>query len=182
MPANLVMTVIGADRPGLVQLLADRVAAHQGNWLESRLCHLDGQFAGLVRVEIPPERTGALLAALVALQTEGLQVVVQTGPPATPPVAGQAAPPAGQLAQLDLVGHDRPGILREISAVLAAHGVNVEELASERVSAPMDGAKLFQAHARVLLPAGLAFSTLRGALEKIAADLMVDVQLRPPAA
>jgi len=174
MPATLVMTVIGADRPGLVRLLADRVAAHDGNWLESRLCHLGGQFAGLVCVEVPAGAAGALLAALQALEADGLRVLAHAGPAAVPPAAGA-------LARLELVGHDRPGILREVSAVLAAHAVNVEELATERVSAPMDGAMLFQARATVLLPPGLAFPVLRGALEKIAADLMVDVQLHPPA-
>jgi glycine cleavage system regulatory protein len=174
MPATLVMTVIGADRPGLVQLLADRVAAHGGNWLESRLCHLGGQFAGLVSVEVPAGAAGALLAALQALESDGLRVLAHAGPAAAPVAAGA-------LGQLELIGHDRPGILREVSAVLAAHAVNVEELATERVSAPMDGAMLFQARATVLLPPGLAFPVLRGALEKIAADLMVDVQLRPPA-
>ncbi len=175
MPATLVMTVIGADRPGLVQLLADRVAAHGGNWLESRLCHLEGQFAGLVRVEVPVGAAGALLAALAALEADGLRVLAHAGPAA-------AAPAADTLARLELVGHDRPGILREVSAVLTAHAVNVEELATERVSSPMDGAMLFQARATVRLPPGLAFPVLRGALEKIAADLMVDVQLHPPAA
>jgi glycine cleavage system regulatory protein len=122
----------------------------------------------------PAGAAGALLAALQALETEGLRVMADGGPAATPPAADT-------LARLELVGHDRPGILREVSAVLAAHAVNVEELATERVSGPMDGAMLFQARATVLLPPGLAFPVLRSALEKIAADLMVDVQLRPPA-
>ena len=182
MTATLVMTVIGADRPGLVQLLADRVAAQGGNWLESRLCHLGGQFAGLIRVEVPANRTGPLMAALQALEQEGLRVVAQAGPAAAPPGPGRGESPRDRaLAQLELIGHDRPGILREISAVLAAHAVNVEELASERVSAPMDGSMLFQARATILLPPGVPLPALRVALEKIAADLMVDVRLSPPA-
>jgi len=52
MLATLVMTVIGADRPGLVQMVAARVADHGGNWLESRMCRLGGQFAGILRVEV----------------------------------------------------------------------------------------------------------------------------------
>jgi glycine cleavage system regulatory protein len=189
MSATLVMTVIGADRPGLVQLLATCVADHGGNWLESRLCHLGGQFAGLVRVEIPADKTTALLAALRHLETDGLRIVAQPEPAAdlsattrhsSAPSAVPATRTVGTLAQLELVGHDRPGILREISAVLAAHAVNVEELSSERVSAPMDGSMLFQARATVLIPPAVALATLRADLEKIAADLMVDVQLRPP--
>ncbi len=175
MLTTLVMTVIGSDRPGLVQLLAGCVAAHGGNWLESRMCHLGGQFAGLVRVEISAGRADALLTALGRLEADGLRIVARAESADVP-----AAGVVGTLAALDLVGQDRPGILREISAVLASHQVNVEELSSERISAPMDGTMLFQAQATVLLPPGATLPALRAALEKIAADLMVDVRLGPP--
>ena len=78
-----------------------------------------------------------------------------------------------------ICGQDRPGILLQISSVLSSHRVNVEELASERISAPMDGSMLFQARATVLLPPDLSVASLRTGLEKIATDLMVDVQLQP---
>ena len=166
------MTVIGADRPGLVQLVAACVADHGGNWLESRMCHLGGHFAGIVRVEIAAEKAAGLQQALQKLKAKGLQVTVDDG-------VGTAATPAGLSATLELVGHDRPGILRTVSGVLAAHGVNVEELSSECVSAPMGGGNLFQARARVFVPATVKVEAVRADLEKIAADLMVDLKLRP---
>ena len=46
MKSYLVMTVLGNDRPGLVRSLADTVASHGGNWLESRMARLAGQFPG----------------------------------------------------------------------------------------------------------------------------------------
>ncbi len=46
--ADLVLTLIGPDRPGLVEAVAEPIAAHGGNWLESRMAHLAGQFAGIV--------------------------------------------------------------------------------------------------------------------------------------
>jgi glycine cleavage system regulatory protein len=172
MLATLVMTVIGADRPGLVQLVAAAVADHGGNWLESRMGHLGGQFAGILRVEVPAGRADDLVRALAGLEGSGLRVIVHTE-------AGAAAAAQGSVAQLELVGHDRPGILRSISGVLAAHGVNVEELASERVSAPMGGGTLFQARATVLVPPAANLARVRADLEKIAADLMVDLNLKP---
>lgn len=172
---NIVMTVIGADRPGLVQLVADRVAGHGGNWLESRMCHLGGQFAGIARAEVPVEKVAALQAALEALAQDGLRVVVDAS-------GGAPAPAPGVAATLELVGNDRPGILKTVSGVLAAHGVNVEELSSECVSAPMGGGNLFQARARVVVPPSATIEAVRTDLEKIAADLMVDVQLRRPGA
>ena len=44
--ATLVLTVIGRDRPGLVDTLSGVVAEHGGNWEESRMAHLADRFAG----------------------------------------------------------------------------------------------------------------------------------------
>jgi glycine cleavage system regulatory protein len=172
MLATLVMTIIGADRPGLVQLIATRVADHGGNWLESRMCHLGGQFAGILRAEVPAARVDELVKALQTLESAGLNVTIHTE-------SGAAPSAIGSVAALELVGQDRPGILRLVAGVLAAHGVNVEELASERVSAPMGGGTLFKARATVLVPPGVSLGALRGDLERIATDLMVDLNLRP---
>jgi glycine cleavage system regulatory protein len=174
MLATLVMTVIGADRPGLVQMVAARVADHGGNWLESRMCRLGGQFAGILRVEVPQERRDELLNALRTLEVDGLRATIHAD---GAEVRDGAAP--GVLVSIELVGTDRPGILRSVSGVFAAHRVNVEELASERVNSPMDGGMLFQARATVFVPADVKLAAVRGDLEKIAADLMVDLKLLP---
>ena len=83
----------------------------------------------------------------------------------------------GRLTLLEIVGHDRPGIIREITRVLAGQGVNVEELSSECVSAPMSGETLFKARVRLQLPARCDSAGLREELEKIASDLVVDISL-----
>lgn len=167
----LVMTVIGTDRPGLVEMLADIVAKHGGNWLESRLSHLGGQFAGMLRVQIPPEKETALSAELKSLSSRGLTVVIQS----------DAAPAQKNLstAILELVGSDRPGIVRQISSALAGKGINVEELNTELVSAAMSGEMLFKAQARLHVPENCSLPELRSELEKIAQDLFVDVSLQP---
>lgn len=170
MNSTLVMTVIGADRPGLVESVASLVAAQGGNWLESRMARLGGQFAGILRVEVAAEKVAALTAALQALQAKGLTVVVESDA-AAPPVA------ADRLLQLELVGHDRPGIVRQVTHALAVHGVNVEELETECASAPMSGEILFKARATLHLPAACQIEALRQELEKIAADLIVDITI-----
>jgi glycine cleavage system regulatory protein len=168
MLTTLVLTLIGRDQPGLVRNVASVIAAQGGNWLESRLCRLGGEFAGIVRVEVERAKAAALTEALQTVA--GLRVTVH----AEDGAAG-AAPLA--TAALDLVGSDRPGILREVSAVLAAHGLNVEDLATERVDAPMGGGKLFQLRALAGVPAGVELAKVRADLEKLAADLMVELKL-----
>ncbi len=167
---SLVMTIIAADRPGLVERVSACVADHGGNWVESRMCQLEGRFAGIVRVDIAGEKLTVLKRALHGLEADGMRIVIEAG--------GAAAPARGLAATLELVGNDRPGILRTVTGVLAAHGVNVEELSSECVSAPMGGGDLFQAQARVLVPEAVKLENVRADLEKIAADLMVELKLK----
>src|ERR1051326_7169598 len=163
------MTVIGPDRPGLVESVASLVAEHGGNWLESRMSRLGGQFAGILRVEVSAEREGALANALKGLSAQGLSVVIHGEPPVEPPKGLR-------LASLDIVGQDRPGIVREISHVLASEGINVEELHSERASAAMSGEMLFIARAKLSIPPSGDVAAIRKKLEKIAEDLIVEVK------
>ena len=160
------MTVISPDRTGLVESIANVVSEHGGNWLESRMCRLGGEFAGILRVEIAAEKKPALVAALQKLQTGGLQIVVREA---------AAAAVTGRQTKLEIVGDDRPGIVREITGALARAGVNVEEFSSEVSSAPMSGESLFKAAARLQLPERCDLATLKKDLEKIAGELQVDV-------
>jgi len=166
MQIPLVMTIIAPDRTGLVESLARVVADHGGNWLESRMCRLGGEFAGILRIEVPAGKRSALLTALQKIQ--GLNVTVRAD-------EAKAVAGAARQTRLELVGHDRPGIVRDISAALARAGVNVEEFSSEIASAPMSGEPLFKAAARLQLPEGCDLGALKKDLEKIAADLLVDI-------
>ena len=168
MHVSLVMTIIGADRPGLVESVASRVAEHSGNWLESRMSRLGGHFAGILRAEIPAEQEQPLIRALKSLESQGLTVVVH-------PDKARIASPERKLHVLEIVGQDRSGIVRQISHVLASHGVNVEELDTERSSAAMSGEMLFKASAKLYIPDSCHVPALRTQLEKIAQDLIVDI-------
>ena len=166
----LVMTVIGQDRPGLVESVAALVAEHSGNWLESRMSRLGGQFAGILRVEVPGEKEQALISGLKKLKSRGLTIVVY---PDQPKPSGAPA----RESVLEIVGQDRPGIVREISHALASFGVNVEELQTECASAAMSGETLFKARARLSIPASCNAMEIRQRLERIAADLIVEISL-----
>ena len=75
---------------------------------------------------------------------------------------------------LDLIGHDRPGIVKDITQVLARHGVSVHELETEVASASMAGGPLFKARAVLKVPEGIAVRDLEVDLEAIANELMVE--------
>jgi glycine cleavage system regulatory protein len=170
MPTSLVLTVLGEDRPGLVEALSHIIAAHEGNWLESRMAHLAGQFAGILRASVPEANAAALLTALQGLASRGLQVVVAHS-------STDILAPAARWLMLDLVGNDHPGIIRDLAHTLAQRGINIDELQTACTSAPMTGVMLFKATARLRVPLELAVADLRTALEQLAHDLMVDITL-----
>ena len=167
--AHLVLTVVARDQPGIVEALSQAVTDHGANWLGSRMARLGGEFAGIVEVQVPRDGLTALREALEALGESGLRVQVTESDPIAPAADRQRL-------QLEVVGHDRPGIVLEISAALARHGVNVDELETRCESAAMAGDPLFRATARVEVPAELEIDALGEELEKIASDLMVDLQ------
>lgn len=182
MEKTLVLTFIATDRPGLVERLSETVAEQGGNWLESRMAHLAEQFAGIAMIEIPEKKIPALRKALTALESEGFHLAIdEAGEVAEEPgqaPAQETAPPEGPLFNLDLVGPDQPGILRDISHCLAEHGVSVEDLETDVRDAPMSGGLHFYATARVRVPKNMTADTLRQALESLAGSLMVDITLR----
>ncbi len=168
MRESLVLTVIGPDRTGLVEALADRISASGGNWEASRMAQLAGQFAGILLVTVDPARSDELVAALRGLGGAGLQVTAHAS------TAAAAGPPSHQVF-LELTGADRVGIVRDVARILADHGVNVEELESMVLSAPMSGEPLFSARAVLQVPETLALGELRAALEALGSELMVDL-------
>lgn len=171
MSTYLVLTIIGDDKPGLVEMLADTIARHSGNWLESNMSHLAGKFAGILRVSVADTHADALIQDLQKLSST-LKLVVEK-------VRLSDAPVRHRSLRLTLVGNDRPGIIKEISRALALQHVNVEELATQCTTAPMSGESLFNAQAELKVPADLDIHALQRQLEQLADDLIVEITLVP---
>ncbi len=137
------------------------------------MARLAGQFVGVLRVSVPEDQVDALTRALQSLEPESLQIGV---------VRSETEPPASDARELrlEIIGSDRPGIVHDISQALADRGINVDELRTEIMSAPMSGELLFLANAELLVPAELNLDLLRKDLEALAHELMVDVDLDEP--
>ena len=170
MMTSSVLTVIGPDRPGLVSAVSDKAAEFGANWADSLMANLAGQFAGIVHLQVEAKNADALIAALTSLEQPGMRITAARGSDAAP------AAPTRRL-KLDLVGHDRPGIIHSISSQLAAHGVSIDKLQTQIASGAMSGEQMFQMNAMLTVPAALADDALRTALEGVANELMVDIEL-----
>lgn len=163
-----VLTVIGDDRVGLVEALADTVSTHGGNWEHSQMAELAGKFAGIVVVTVPADRATDLTGALLAL--DGLLEV--SAHPSTDAAADQRS---WRLLTLDLIGNDQPGIVHEVSAVLSRHGLSIETITTATRDAPMAGGMIFEAHVVARVPPSSDPAAVRADLEELATELMVDI-------
>ena len=170
MSTSIVLTVVSEDRPGIVETLSELLAEHGGNWTESCMLSLAGQFAGILLASVPDQKADAFVEGLAKLKSGGLQIVAQRSGPA------QIVAKEREFT-LDLVGQDRPGIVHDITQILATHQVNVQELETTCQSASMSGESLFLAHARLLIPDEASVDELQDELEDLANELMVDIKL-----
>ena len=167
---SLVATVTGPDRPGIVSLLSERAQGFGANWAGSRIATLAGQFAGLVHFEVPPSNAESLSAALDGLQRSGVHVAIAKQD-AIPVPAGR------RVVKLELAGHDRPGIVSELSGSLARRRISIEDLHTEIVEGATPSELLFKVKALLVVPESVPIDELRRALEPLTKEMTVDVAL-----
>jgi glycine cleavage system regulatory protein len=171
MSKSFVLSFSAQDKPGIVEQISNTVSANGGNWLESAMSHLAGRFVGIVVVDADASKESALSDSLKALSNQGLTISFE------PMHAEVEDNDVYQSLEIELTGHDRPGIVSEISAVLAKHNANVEDLSTELVSGSMSAEMLFKADIHVTVKQGSDLDDLQDAIEAIADDLMVDMHL-----
>ena len=170
MKTSLVLTLTCVDRPGLVDQLSKTIASHEANWEESRMARLAGRFVGILKLSVASTRRDALVADLDRLGEDGFVIHVEPGSDDDPFRSYRRL-------KLEVVGNDHEGIIRDIAGVLATHGLNVDELESETVSAPQSGGSLFRARIELRCPAEVSLDELHQTFESLANDLMVDMTL-----
>lgn len=166
MQSSLVLTLLGTDRSGLVRSFSEVVKRHNGNWQESRMVRMDGQFAGLAHISIASSETEALITSLLALQSADLQVLVKQS---------KTSLVTRTMLSLELLGNDRQGIIHDITQQLRRLNVNIEKLHSEQRVAPMSNEPLFYANMLLGLPTGVEEADIQHVFEEISDSLMVDI-------
>ena len=168
MNTSIVLTVISEDHPGIIEIVSKALKKHDGNWTQSSMSSLAGQFAGILLASVPNNSVNACLVDLQGLESKGLHIIAH--------VSGQEDGTEDvQQYGLKLVGNDRPGIVHDITRVLAGHKVSVADFETSVEGASMGGGELFKARAQLLVPESSDIFALESELEDIANDLMVDI-------
>jgi glycine cleavage system regulatory protein len=170
MNSAIVLTIIADDKPGIVEAVSKTLKSHNGNWTKSSMSSLAGQFAGILLASVPEEEAEACLAALKALEADGLRIIIRV-------VSDEVPADRASKFFIQLVGNDRPGIVHDITSILADHKVSVSSLETSVEGASMGGGELFKASAELRVPEGSDILALERNIEALANDLMVDIKL-----
>ncbi|WP_347330938.1 glycine cleavage system protein R [Marinimicrobium locisalis] len=165
----LILTLISDDKPGIVERLAQIIQEYEGNWLESRLSHLAGKFAGIVQVAVPQAQREPLTKALEALGAQGFKLVVES--------AEAEERPAFRALRFTVAGPDRSGIVREIAQAFARRQINLGELETDYSSMPWSGEPMFQANGVIEVPESVNMDELYDEMDSIADELAIDIRL-----
>jgi glycine cleavage system transcriptional repressor len=149
MRANVVLSMMGKDRVGLVNEVTERLLALGGNVETSRMARLGGEFAMLLLVSLPEARLEALEAAAARLGAEGLRVTTTRTEMAAAPLH-----PDWAMFQIEVRGADHEGIIHEVARYLSGRGINIETMDTDTTQAPVSGTPLFSMRAVVSVPPG----------------------------
>ena len=164
---SIVLSVLGDDKPGLIDALSSVVVSHNGDWVESKMSKIEGKFAGILRIDAPDDNMDALVNDLASANL-GLSIACEE---LRPP----AQPSRFKSYNIELIGNNHPGIIKQLSHVLANLGANLEEMRTEVVDGTMSGERLFKAQINLQLPIGVNEDFVRGKLEQIANEMMVEI-------
>ncbi len=171
---EVILTAIAKDRPGIVEEIAAVVTEHDANWVESSMLRLGGEFAGIVQLTVPEPNKEQLINGLMALRENGITIEYK--------LDQLAEEISGRRAGIELTGLDHKGIVREITSMLAGLGISIDQFESSIFTASMAGEHMFHARAEIRLPDDVSLEQLQTEAEKIANDIMVDIELSVPEA
>ncbi|MEA2292828.1 MAG: glycine cleavage system transcriptional repressor [Solirubrobacteraceae bacterium] len=165
------LSAVGADRPGIIAAVAERLVAHGVNVTDSQMGILRGFFAMTLVVTAPDEVGEDALAA--DMRAVGDELRLDTITLHAIPDASGAAALEEPTHLVSVHGADHPGILAAITAALAAAGVNVCDL---RTRLTPDGVWVMVIH--VATPEAADVTAIEAALRVVGELEGVGVSLR----
>ena len=174
MTKNLVISLIGHDRVGLVEELSKLVVESNGNIEASRMAHLGGEFAILMYISLPSESHDQLNVGIQKLSNEGFKIIITETKHTDP------SKYAGWLPyHIEVTGADHEGIIHKVSQQIAGFGINIESMETNVVKAPITGTPLFTLTAMIFVPPDQTHHNWSEKLQLVGDELNIDIEISP---
>ncbi len=172
MSQNVVLTLTGPDRVGIVEEVTRLLLEVGGNVETSRMARLGGEFAILLLVTLPDERAAGLQSAVEKLTAQGYQLTTRQTE-----YTHAETHPGWQPYQIEVLGADHEGIVHQVARYLSQRGISIETMDAGTSRAPVSGALLFGMKAQVVVPPELQSQDWQEALEDLGKDLNLDIRV-----
>ena len=164
---SILISVLGDDKPGLLDSLSEIIVLNDGDWVESNMSTVEAKFAGILRVNVPAKNSKKLMKELTSSKL-GLQIACEE----TAPVKISDY----KSYNIELIGQNHVGIINQLSHVLTYDlKANVEGIKTEIIDASMSGEQLFKAQINLHLPTSIDERLIKDKLELIADEMMVEI-------
>ncbi len=172
MRTNIVFTLTGPDRIGIVESVTRLLLDRGGNVETSRMARLGGEFAMLLLVSIPSEQLAVLDGDVEKLVARGYKVT--TG---LTEITYAETYRGWRPYIIEVHGADHEGIIHQVAHHLSERGINIESMDTGTIKAPVSGTPLFSMTALVLVPPDLTGRDWENALDKVGRQLNVDIRV-----
>jgi glycine cleavage system transcriptional repressor len=165
-----ILTLVGEDRPGIVDSVSGLLLKREGNIEDSRMASMGGCFTIMSLFSCEEDQLPRIEEGLASWRAEGLQAALHE---AADPLE-RVVPPALPLT-LEVTSMDHPGIVKEVVHLLHLFRVNIEAMDTRVTRAPLSGAPLFNLRLEAAVPADEPIARVKAELESLAARLNMDL-------
>jgi glycine cleavage system transcriptional repressor len=170
----LVLSALGADRPGLVAEVTDYLAERGVNVEDSRMAVLGAEFGIQVLVSGSEPSIAKVAADKGLLETKTkLGVLVRR---TKSPEEHRRAAVIPCVVTAEAIDHE--GIVRAVALAISHMGINIVSLETTAYNAPVTGSPLFRLEAHIDLPQGVSVAQFRRQMDDVAQRESLDIDVR----
>jgi glycine cleavage system transcriptional repressor len=171
--AAYALSAIGRDRPGIVAEVTATLLRHRVNIADSQMAILGGHFAMMLVLESSAETGVEALRSDLERSREKLGLEALSLSEIDDAQARIDEP----SHVITLYGADHPGIVNAVTAALAEHGVNINDLDTHLVGEESE--PVYMMILEVALPDGLSGAELERLLGEVAREQKLELSVRP---
>jgi len=171
---KFVVSIFGADRPGILAAVAKAVSQKGCNIENVSQTLLQDVFGGLLVISAPDGAKPQDLEDALRADCAELNLFLHVAAP----VSHETDAPKEKTSPyiVTAMGPDRQGIVADVSACLAAHGVNITNMQAifKGGKKPLDNLMIFE----VDVPVATQMETLRRGLQEVSTKLHLEINLQ----
>jgi len=173
MNQSLVITAIGADRPGIVNELTEILLKAGLNIEDSRMSVLGGEFAVMLLV------TGNDISIdSVNQQKDSISTSLDLSVLIKPTISSSNQSDDHTRYKIIVDGMDNPGIVHKLARYLSQHSINIVNMQTDSSHAPHTGTPMFTVNMLVDIPSGQVIEQVENDFGALCDELNMDVELK----